>query len=209
MIVQTLRVVGDLVENVLDEVTQTKKLCYDCVREYLEDALWLFPLYVNVPAVCGELFDFFHTVFDVLKAQMGASNVEAAIQIFLSLFDKDLIAKVITDESFGVRVIERFLGILEFVVKEPSSSFRKFIPSTLQLVLQHIYPLVANVNMVSISPRDGHKSEIFAMSFTRNRRRTSSPPCIPCCPACSCTTSATSSSRQWSALLEIPRSKRR
>ncbi len=148
VIVQTLRIVGDLVENVLDEVTQTKKLCYDCIKEYLEIALWLFRLYVNVPTICGELFDFFHTVFDVLKAQMGATAVESAIQTFLSLFNKDLIVKAIADESVGVRVVERFLGILEFVVKEPSSSFRKFIPSTLQLTLQHIYPLVADVSLL-------------------------------------------------------------
>ncbi len=144
-ITHTLRIVRDLVENVLDEITQTKKLIYECVREYIDVALWLFPRYVTSPAMCGELFDFFYTAFDVLKAQMGAAAVEAAIQTFMSFFDKELIAKAIADDAVGVRVVERFLGILEFVTKEPNSSFRKFIPSTLQLVLQHIYPLVAEV----------------------------------------------------------------
>ncbi len=148
---QTLRIVGDLVQNVLDEVTQTKKLCYDCIQEYVEDALRIFPVYVESPAMCGELFDFFHSVFDVLKSQMGAQAVEGAIQTFLSFFGKDLIAKAIADEASGVRVVERFLGILEFVVKEPNASFRRFIPSTLQLVLQHIFPLVADVSKTKYS----------------------------------------------------------
>jgi len=50
------------VENVLDEGTQCKKLCYECIREYLEEALWLFPIYVSWPNMCEELFAFFHTV---------------------------------------------------------------------------------------------------------------------------------------------------
>ncbi len=144
----TLGLVGDLVETVLDEMTQTKKLCHDCIREYMEDALWLFPLYVNDREVCRDLFAFFRVVFDGLKAQMGAAAVEAAINTFLALFDRNAIAKaIVAEESSGVRVVEEFLAILEFVVKEPNSSFRKFVPSTLQLCLHHIYPLVADVSV--------------------------------------------------------------
>ena len=69
-IVVTLQMLGDLVENVLNEVTQSKKLCHDVTREYIELALWLFPLYVSCPKVCHHMFNFFHTVFDVLSAQM-------------------------------------------------------------------------------------------------------------------------------------------
>ena len=75
------------VENVLNEITQTKKLCFDCVQEYVDTALWLFPIYISDAKTCGELFTFFHIVFDVLKSQMGAEGVERAIQTFFHIRD--------------------------------------------------------------------------------------------------------------------------
>ena len=32
VIKDSLRIIGDLVENVLDEITQTKTLCFNCVK---------------------------------------------------------------------------------------------------------------------------------------------------------------------------------
>lgn len=145
VIIHTLKIVGDLADNVLNEVTQTKKLCHDCIRDYIDIALWLFPIYVHESVMCEELFAFFHIVLDVLKSQMGAESVEAVIGTFINLFNKDQLQQSILHEgSSGVRVIEKFLGILQFVVKESDVSFRKFIDSTLNLCLDHIYPLVAD-----------------------------------------------------------------
>ena len=83
MIKDSLRIIGDLVENVLDEITQTKTLCFNCVKEYLDIALWLFPIFVGDPAVCEELFAFFHTVFDVLKVGYNAPVNISARQIII------------------------------------------------------------------------------------------------------------------------------
>ena len=148
VIKETLAIIGDLVENVLDSITQTKTLCYNCVKEYVDIALWLFPAFVNDASVCEELFSFFHVVFDVLKAQMGHVAVGQAIMAFLGLFGKEQMAQAIQNEGgAGVKTIEKFLGILEFVMKEPQNSFKQFIPSTLSLCMEHIYPLVADVSL--------------------------------------------------------------
>ena len=40
VIKDSLRIIGDLVENVLNEITQTKTLCFNCIKEYLDIALW-------------------------------------------------------------------------------------------------------------------------------------------------------------------------
>ena len=56
---------------------------------------------------------------------------------------------MIREEGANVRVIERFLGILEFISKEPSPSFRKFIPITLGVAMDTIYPVVAEVYLFS------------------------------------------------------------
>ena len=53
--------------------------------------------------------------------------------------------------------MEKFLGILQFVVKESDVSFRKFIDSTLNLCLDYIYPLIANV------PNSDLKSPLFTV----------------------------------------------
>lgn len=75
MVVHTLKIIGDLVDNVLNEGTQTKRLCHDCIKEYIEIAHALFPIYINDTAVCEELFAFFHTILDVLKTLIGADLV--------------------------------------------------------------------------------------------------------------------------------------
>ena len=143
-IVHTLLMLGDLVENVLNEVTQTKKLCHDVTREYIELSLWLFPLYVQSPKVCEEMFHFFHIVFDVLAAQMGSEFVEGAVQTFFSLFGQNLLQEVVVQKqaSLESKVVERFLSILTFIVSEPGPSFRKFVCSTLSLVVDQLLPLV-------------------------------------------------------------------
>ena len=56
----------------------------------------------------------------------------------------------------GVRVVEKFLGILQFVVKESDVSFRKFIDSTLALCLDYIYPLGKSNFYFDIISLDGN-----------------------------------------------------
>ncbi len=53
------------------------------------------------------MFNFFHTVFDVLKTQMGAEYVEHAVQTFLNLFGQNQLTQV---ERFQLdfSVLDRF-----------------------------------------------------------------------------------------------------
>jgi len=41
--------------------------------------------------------------------------------------------------------LSRFLRILQIVVQEPGAAFKHFLPSTLTLILDHIYPCIAQV----------------------------------------------------------------
>lgn len=108
--------------------------------------------------MCEALFAFFHIVLDVLKSQMGADVIESTISTFINVFNKDQLTQVIMNEgSAGIRVVEKFLGILQFVVKESDVSFRKFIDSTLALCLDYIYPMVAE------RPTSDIKSPLFTV----------------------------------------------
>jgi len=145
VIIHTLQMIGDLVENALNEVTQTKKLCHDITKEYIEISLWLFPIYVNCSRVCEEMFNFFHIVFDVLKTQMGPEFVENSVQTFIAVFGQNQISEVIQKNgSNETRVIEKFLAILTFIVSEPGTIFRQFVSKILCLCLDTIYPLIVN-----------------------------------------------------------------
>ncbi len=81
MIIHCLKIIGDLAENVLNEGTQTKRLCHECIRDYIDIAHALFPIYVNDVAVCEELFAFFHIVLDVLKTQVIKSSMTLCIYL--------------------------------------------------------------------------------------------------------------------------------
>ena len=143
-IILTLQLIGDLVDNVLNEVTQTKKLCHDVTREYIETTLWLFPIYVNNNKICEEMFQFFYTVFDVLKTQMGALFVEQTVQTFFSMFGNAHLTEVLMQKKgpTETKVVEKFLAILTFIVSEPGTTFRKFISSTLSLCLETMLPII-------------------------------------------------------------------
>jgi hypothetical protein len=70
MVIHTLRIIGDLADNVLNEGTATKRLCHECIRDYIDIAHALFPVYVGDAVVCEQLFAFFHVILDVLKTQV-------------------------------------------------------------------------------------------------------------------------------------------
>lgn len=46
------------------------------------------------------------------------------------------------ESGAGTRVVEKFLQLLQLVMAEPSASFKRFVPSTVSLCLDHVYPLV-------------------------------------------------------------------
>ena len=173
-IIHTLRLIKDLCDNVREEGNATKKLCHDCIAEYIQIVLWLLPIYVynnSTPSVtsnitgdsrtniksglgdfdindrqmCEEAFSFFRTVLDVLKSQMGAESVNQVVHTVLTLFSRDQLAEsVATDGTAGIKVIEKLLEILQLVVKETDAAFRRFIDSSLTLCLDQIYPLIAD-----------------------------------------------------------------
>jgi len=39
----------------------------------------------------------------------------------------------------------RFLKILQIIVEEPGSSFKRFLPSIINICMEHIFPIIAQV----------------------------------------------------------------
>ena len=188
-IIHTLRLIKDLCDNVREEGNATKKLCYDCIQEYVQIVLWLLPTYVYNPSsgasessikamssqnvqsqmaafsihdrqMCEEAFSFFRTVLDVLKTQMGADSVNQVVHTVLTLFSSDQLTESVDNEgSAGIKVIEKLLEILQLVVKETSATFRRFIDSSLTLCLDQIYPQIAD------KPTSDIKGPLFVVLY--------------------------------------------
>ena len=168
--VATLTLLSELASVVHDESTTSKAVLHSAIRVWIEPTLALLSMDVlfmddhgKNPAttfhpshrflivdllteVTESIFNFYLSVFDCLLNQIGSDQAEKAVQTFLQTFNQFNIETVLRQEnSHGARAIERLLRILQIVVQEPGASFKRFLPSTLALCLDHIYPCVAQV----------------------------------------------------------------
>jgi hypothetical protein len=63
-------------------------------------------------------------------------------QCMLFSYREHLAESLGQETGAGARVVEKFLQLLQLVMAEPSASFKRFVPSTVSLCLDHVYPLV-------------------------------------------------------------------
>lgn len=141
----TLSVIRYQVEELNNTDKASRELYYHCVQEVIHQSILLFPIYVHHASVCEEILSLMVVVMQVLRVQLGPSRVEATIQTFLDVFTTrhHLQLAIIADSPAAVRVVEKFLKLLELIVSEPGQSFRRFIPNTITLCMDHIYPVVS------------------------------------------------------------------
>ncbi|PSN44667.1 hypothetical protein C0J52_15740 [Blattella germanica] len=141
IIISTLKLLGDLVEHMQSESSQSKKLLYSVIQGNVHQTLSLFPLYVRSPDICEAILDFFIIAFAGLQQQLGAAFTEQTVQTFLDVFTREHLEDSLRqEEGAGTRVVEKFLQLLQLVMVEPSASFKRFVPSTVSLCLEHVYP---------------------------------------------------------------------
>ncbi|XP_067127336.1 exportin-6 [Centruroides vittatus] len=141
----TISLLHDMIVNFLEATTKTKQLCFKALQENIEIAVSLVPIYLNFPDVSEEILDFFLMALKVFKSQMGIAFVEQTIQKFLSLFTRDQLTECILREgSAGCHVVEKFLEVLQQIVKDPVPGFRSFLISILNFCMNDIYPIVAD-----------------------------------------------------------------
>ncbi|XP_014672669.1 PREDICTED: exportin-6-like isoform X2 [Priapulus caudatus] len=160
-ILQSLKVLGDIVMNVSGEVTKTKQLCYQSVHDCVQVTLHLFPIYIHHPDVSEEMLSFFLALFQSLRVQMGVPFAEQMLETFITLFTKERLAESISHDNLaGIRVVEKFLKILDLIVEEPGSAFKGFLPSIISLCMNEIYPIIAE------RPSPDVKAALFALLYS-------------------------------------------
>ncbi|EEC15411.1 Exportin-6, putative, partial [Ixodes scapularis] len=139
-----VRVMRELVEGLEGEGTRAKQLCHGGLGDACNAVVALFPVYLNDREVTEAILDLLLVLFRVLQAQLGAAFAEQMLQTFLSLFTREQLQNCILNEgSVGIRVVEKFLSLLQQIVKEPSAAFKVFVPRIIDLCMSEIYPIVA------------------------------------------------------------------
>ena len=87
--------------------------------------------------------------------------VEKIMNMFLTLVTESQLQSLLVMDGVGSRVVEKFLFILQFVVKENDASFRKVIDRALTHCLDVIYPLGADVSSLPILFRSQVRSNML------------------------------------------------
>lgn len=150
---RTLHISRDMIENVSGEVSKTKQLCYQSLHDVIHTTVVLFPVFIHQSDVIEEVVSFFLSVFEVLHVHMGVPFAEQVVQTFMSSFTREQLAETILQESnIGSRVIEKFLKILQLIIQEPGMAFKAFLPSTISVCMDQIYPMVATRASPDVKP---------------------------------------------------------
>lgn len=90
------------------------------------------------------ILDLLLVLFKVLQAQLGVSFTEQMLQTFLNLFTREQLQDCILNEgNVGIRVVEKFIRLLEQIVKQPGVEFKAFFCRVIDLCMNEVYPIVA------------------------------------------------------------------
>lgn len=153
VITRTMHILQYLTESLEGEGTKSKQIFYQNTQESIHATLPLLKVYLNQPDISELILSFFLASFKVLRVQMGVSYTEQVIQTFLSLFTREQLTETIFQEnSMGVKVVERLLKILQLIIQEPGTAFKTFLPNTINLCIEHIYPLLAERSSPDVKP---------------------------------------------------------
>ncbi|KAJ9592278.1 hypothetical protein L9F63_001174, partial [Diploptera punctata] len=152
VIISTLKLLSDLVNHIQSESSHSKKLLYSVIQGNIHQTLSMFPVFVRCPDICELILDFFIIAFASLQQQLGASFTEQTVQTFIDVFTRFYIPVSLGQEGAGTRVVEKFLQLLQFVMAEPSASFKRFVPSTISLCLEHVLPQVFETQSPDVKP---------------------------------------------------------
>ncbi|XP_071962753.1 exportin-6-like isoform X2 [Antedon mediterranea] len=141
---RTLHLLANHVDSVSGEVSKTKQIVFQSLKECIEVTLALFPVYISQADVVDEIMSFYLAIIQGLRVQMGVASIQSTITVFMNLFTREQLTAIILNEgSSGVRVVEKFLQILELILQEPGSAFKGFLPTIINISMHQIYPIIA------------------------------------------------------------------
>ncbi|XP_015917777.1 exportin-6 isoform X2 [Parasteatoda tepidariorum] len=152
-VIWVIKVICGLIENLSDAPTRTKQIFSKSILPLIPFIESLFHLYLQHSDITENILEFYLCLFSVFRVQIGLPFVEKTIQTLLTLFSSNqLMHFTLNESSSGCKVIEKLLQLLQQIVQEPNSQFKAFLPSTINLCLSQIYPLIAERPSSEVKP---------------------------------------------------------
>ncbi|CAL4098469.1 unnamed protein product, partial [Meganyctiphanes norvegica] len=94
---------------------------------------------------CHSIWLILFYFFSLQRASQGQPKIEDSFGIFIdvTLTHSSMSFVIYRDNTAAIGVVEKFLKLLELIVSEPGQSFKRFVPNTITLCMDHIYPVVS------------------------------------------------------------------
>jgi len=108
-IIETLKISKALADTVKSEGKMPKSVVYDALKGTLPAVSSLFSLYVNDSAMADVFLEFFLSLFESLRGQVGPAFTRDTITMFLSLMGGEQLAIMLTrDQASGAEFISKY-----------------------------------------------------------------------------------------------------
>ncbi|RZF34382.1 hypothetical protein LSTR_LSTR008921 [Laodelphax striatellus] len=125
---------------------ESKELLCTAVLPVLEKCIQDFPSMINnEPEKIIMILKLYIEAFKSFQEFLGSQFFFESVSIFISAFQ----SINLNENSNG---FEELLRLLTIIVEQPSNCYKLFVPSCLELCLDHIYPHIALVSSPQIKP---------------------------------------------------------
>lgn len=131
------------IQSVAKEKAPVKKILYDSIKETVPFTLQLLSLFANDSEMLLLVMEFCKEMFMSLKSQLGQKVLGEVLTSHFALFTSENIkAALDKDQSYGIELLNGFLGLLKLVVEDNSKISRGFIQDIIQFSLDQCAPIL-------------------------------------------------------------------
>eukprot|EP01117_Protostelium_nocturnum_P019770 TRINITY_DN8658_c0_g1_i2.p2 TRINITY_DN8658_c0_g1~~TRINITY_DN8658_c0_g1_i2.p2 ORF type:complete len:1053 (-),score=306.94 TRINITY_DN8658_c0_g1_i2:3080-6208(-) len=154
LVQETFSILSSISISVRGESKIVKGIVVESLREMLNMATPLLKLYIQHPPTLQVLVNFYLSLFDSFKAQLGADYIKDVVGTFLGIFTGDRIVELCNTDKNASFTLSRFLEILCSILEDSGGTLTQFVSSISNLCVQNFAPLVfkSETFVVDIGP---------------------------------------------------------
>eukprot|EP01132_Coremiostelium_polycephalum_P005080 gene5080-6324_t len=127
------------------DVSTAKGILHDGIQDTLHVTLVLLQCYIGNPTVLESILDFFFSLFESLKTQVGIAFTQQTITTFIDILGGDNIKQLLArSDEIGNTIIKKLIEIFIFVIQTQGHSFDSLLVSIINFSMEKIYPCIIN-----------------------------------------------------------------
>ncbi|KYQ91032.1 exportin 6 [Tieghemostelium lacteum] len=144
---RTLKILKGIIRSVPD-LSMAKGILHDAIQDTLPMTLELVGIYSKRPDVLEIILDFFLTLFEQLKTQVGIVFLQQTIAQFIdAVGGGDNLNQMLMNSQtnpMGSNMVSKLLQILAFAIQTSGNSFESLLTNTVDFAMDKIYPCIVN-----------------------------------------------------------------